>query len=170
MFDTIDVLLRILVYGLLQILKDLLVSPTFLSRKTAVPDWVARGQVFSTCALAFWSLLELGAVGGESAQDSEGGMIRLETVSIIELKFLNSSSPSCFSYRSWTISFLSSDSSQQYLSQQYPPPPLKDGVEVGRLTRHATDAVRNMLDEADMTPAGAGVTTFTGCCLGALYS
>ena len=58
---------------------------------------------------------------------SEGGMIRLET--LIELKFLNSSFLSLSSDTELVqtiprreIRGKSSDSRQQYLSQQYPPP------------------------------------------------
>ena len=63
-----------------------------------------------------------GRCGGMAAemQDSEGGMIRLET--LIELKFLDSSFSSFLSYRKWTNNSLPSNSGQQYLSQQYAPP------------------------------------------------
>ena len=50
----------------------------------------------------------------------EGGMTRLET--LIELKFVNSSFSSLSSYWNLTNSSLSSNSRQQYLNQQYPPP------------------------------------------------
>ena len=65
-------------------------------------------------------------------EDSEGGMIRLETLikltffnsSFFELEFINSS---CSSYLSsclnYTNSSLSSNSRQHHLSQQYPAPP-----------------------------------------------
>ena len=53
---------------------------------------------------------------------SERVIIRLET--LIELKFLNSSFSSLSSSGNLTNSSLSSNSRQQYLSQQYPPPPL----------------------------------------------
>ena len=61
-------------------------------------------------------------------RDSEGGMMWLET--LIELKFLNSSFSSLSSCWHWTNGSLSSNSRQQYLSQQYPPPLL--------VTRRAT--------------------------------
>ena len=56
------------------------------------------------------------------AQPPEGGMIRLET--LIELIFLDSSFSSLSSSLNWTSGPLSSNSRQQYLSQQYPTPPL----------------------------------------------
>ena len=52
-------------------------------------------------------------------QESEGGMIRLET--LVELKFLNSSCSSSSYCRNQTNGSLSSNSRQRYLSQQYPP-------------------------------------------------
>ena len=48
------------------------------------------------------------------------GVIRLET--LIELNYLNSRCSSLSSYSNLTNSSLSSNSRQQYLSQQYPPP------------------------------------------------
>ena len=53
------------------------------------------------------------SVGQSRVHGSEGGMTRLET--LIELNFLNSS--------------LSSNSRQQYLSQQYLPPPLNGALD-----------------------------------------
>ena len=50
----------------------------------------------------------------------EAGMMRLET--LMELEFINSSFSSLSSYRNWTSSSPSSNSRQQYLSQQYPHP------------------------------------------------
>ena len=52
-------------------------------------------------------------------------MIRLET--LIELKILSSSFSSLSSYYNLTDSSLSSNSRQQYLKQQYPPPLLGMG-------------------------------------------
>ena len=48
------------------------------------------------------------------------GTMRLET--LVELQFLNSSVSSLSSYWNSTKHYMPSDSSQQYLSQQYPPP------------------------------------------------
>ena len=55
-----------------------------------------------------------------TADISEGGMIRLET--LIELKFVTWSFSSLSSYQSQTSSSPSSDSRQQHLRQQYPLP------------------------------------------------
>ena len=59
----------------------------------------------------------------EAMRGSEGGRLRLKT--LIELEFLNSSFSNLSSYRNQTVNYLSSDSRQQYLSQQYPTPLLK---------------------------------------------
>ena len=60
-------------------------------------------------------------LGGEGDErDSEGGRIRLDTLT--ELKFLDSSCSSLSSCWNSTNSSLLSNSRQQYLSQQHPPP------------------------------------------------
>ena len=67
------------------------------------------------------------------------GMIRLET--LIELKSLNSSCSSLSSWRNQTNSSLSSNSRQQYLSQEYPRPLLHLDAQVSEQDGWARRAV-----------------------------
>ena len=66
----------------------------------------------------------------------KGGMIRSET--LIELKCRNSSCSSLPPCWTQTNSFLSSNSRQQFLSQQYPPPPLSISIPIASATTFMT--------------------------------
>ena len=72
---------------------------------------------------------------GDFCQNSEGGMIRLET--LIELIFVDSIFSSLSSFWNLTNAFLSNNSRQQYLSQHYPLPLLRTEATSRRLSWEA---------------------------------